>query len=204
MIKVDEKSVLELFYKVDNSFKAKSNIISNMVYINGKPKFVSYNKFYINQEESKIRLRLFTVSADYSEYINIPRDTYTKVYVKDLALCIDFNDSKEKKYSIAGIDIVVADNVNFTLNRYNERETQFIVMSNTKIVNEAIVNGIDILFDNLGIICIYDSNIKHDTSYPTLILKNIFDYGNTIISLDGKNHINIYYNSNNILCIDIK
>lgn len=210
MIKIDEKSVLELFHKVNNnSFKTKSHIISNMVYINGRPKFVSYNRFYINQEENKIRLRLFTVSADYSEYINIPIGIHTKVYVKDLTLCIDFYDSKEKKYNIAGIDIVVgenvADNFNFSLNKYTEGELSSIIMRNTTIINEAIVNGIDILFNDLSTICIYDCSIKYATNYPTLILKdNSFDYGNIAIRLNGKNHIDIYYNSNNILCIDIK
>lgn len=116
---------------------------------------------------------------------------------------------KREKYNIAGIDIVVdenvADNFNFSLNKYTEGELSSIIMRNTTIINEAIVNGIDMLFNDLSTICIYDCSIKYATNYPTLILKdNSFDYGNIVIRLNGKNHIDIYYNSNNILCIDIK
>lgn len=126
-----------------------------------------------------------------------------------MTLCIDFYDSKEKKYNIAGIDIVVdenvADNFNFSLNKYTEGELSSIIMRNTTIINEAIVNGIDMLFNDLSTICIYDYNSKYATNCPTIILKdNSFDYGDIVIRLNGKNYIDIYYNSNNILCIDIK
>lgn len=86
---IDEKSVSQLFCKSDNKYKTKSRLISNMILINGKSRAISYNIFYFNKEQNKIFFRLYTVTTDCTEYIEIAENTCVNIYVKDLLLCID-------------------------------------------------------------------------------------------------------------------
>lgn len=205
-VKVDEKSVLGLFSKSNNNrFKTKHNIISNMIYINDKPRFICYNEFSVNKDSYKIRTRLYTVTADNSEYIKIPKDKLAKIYVKDLVLCIDFKEISKKEYNIGGMNITIDDDVD---EFYIEQITDNILNIYPNNLSEIVVlNGVSIVYKSIHCIDIFhiiDDNDYHYNGYYHGMILNDSDNGKTSFNLDNKSNIHIYRNFNYKLCIDIK
>lgn len=206
MIKINEESILKLFVKNHNDeYKTKADIISNIIFINGKPKRISYNYFYINQKDNKICIRLYTTADDKSNYIDIPEGKNISVYVKDLALHIDY-PRNGNLYTVFGIDVNIDDKMPyfFTIEQSDDYGLVFTEkdLKELEMFEGIFVNNTRILFSELHWIYIEKDSRHYCT---VLTLSDIdCDLGDVTIDLTDKSHINIYIDSESNIHIDIK